>query len=271
MKRLATTMVLSTALAFPTLAHAEQTANTDTVYLREAAPLSGHVTEIVAGDHVTVIVVPGGETKRIAWSAIDRVVVGPAVPASTPRRSARVHITSRKSVVLYRQPKGTSIWERACTSPCDEELPLDERYRIGSVKGPKTDELRLEPDASGHVDLVVSPISVGGIVGGSLMSAGGAGAIAVGALLTLFGTAGRHVSPGTENNASSLVAVGVVTMVVGAALTASGIAVIVNSAKTEVSQRSETSNDAFFRQPIWKSDVASVPAATVPFAFTHRF
>src|SRR5688572_19728102 len=50
----------------------------DTVHLRDGGLYRGRVTEVVPGDHVTVILA-NGETKRIAWPNVDRVIV-----ASTP-------------------------------------------------------------------------------------------------------------------------------------------------------------------------------------------
>ena len=54
-------------------------ATVDAVYLRNGGMYRGRVTEIVPGDHVTVLVQPSNETKRIPWPEVDRVIV-----ASTP-------------------------------------------------------------------------------------------------------------------------------------------------------------------------------------------
>src|SRR5205085_9806521 len=58
----------------------------DAVHLRNGGFYRGRVTEIVPGDHVTVVVAPGGETKRIPWADVDRVIVAstPVPPAPTP-------------------------------------------------------------------------------------------------------------------------------------------------------------------------------------------
>src|SRR5262245_30671008 len=64
-------------------------ATVDSVHLRNGGFFRGRVTEIVPGDHVTVIVAPSGETKRIPWAEVDRVIVAstpvpPAPTTSTP-------------------------------------------------------------------------------------------------------------------------------------------------------------------------------------------
>lgn len=49
----------------------------DTVHLRNGGLYRGQVTEIVPGDHVTIIV-DGGETKPLPWADIARIVAGTA-------------------------------------------------------------------------------------------------------------------------------------------------------------------------------------------------
>jgi hypothetical protein len=75
---------------------------------------------------------------------------------------------------------------------------------------------------------------------------------------------------------------GLITMVVGAGITVLGVVVFINSASTDIGQRTggggaQPANDAFLRKPTWRS-VASgaetttgAPAAAFPLVFTHRF
>jgi hypothetical protein len=71
-------------------------------------------------------------------------------------------------------------------------------------------------------------------------------------------------------------------MLVGAGITVLGVVVFINSASTDISQRtggpaSSQPNDAFLRRPTWKSVASSAeaansaPAAAFPVLFTHRF
>jgi hypothetical protein len=70
-------------------AEASGSATVDSVHLRNGGLYRGRVTEIVPGDHVTVVIASSGETKRIPWPEIDRVIVAstpvpPAPTGSTP-------------------------------------------------------------------------------------------------------------------------------------------------------------------------------------------
>jgi len=57
----------------------------DQVYLRSGGSYSGRITELVPNDHVTILTLDG-ESKRIAWTDIDRVVASDAPPMSiTPK------------------------------------------------------------------------------------------------------------------------------------------------------------------------------------------
>lgn len=118
------------------------TATTDTVHLRSGGLVLGRVTEIVAGDHVS-LVVSGGETRSIPWSDVERLVIAttsfpPRPPAAVPDKEvvaapmvgprARVHIEGSGAAYLYRRAAGTTEFVTACESPCDLEMPLGDTY-----------------------------------------------------------------------------------------------------------------------------------------------
>ena len=279
-----------------TTATPSATATIDSVHLRNGGLYRGHVSEIVPGDHVTVNV-EGGETKRVPWAEIDRVIVASTVippplsststtPASTPAQPApmvgplaRVHISSPKSVILYRRPAGSSGWVQACSSPCNQELPIGDTYRITGNGVPATKEFRLETNPGATVDLTVDPASTGGMVGGGFLAGTGATAAYVGLFMALIGASNTNscyddlsgssgYSGCSSSKDESLRNAGLITMAVGAAMTVGGILIFLNSAKTDIVQSSgkgESSKassppssppprslDAFLRQPMWK-------------------
>lgn len=283
----------------------------DAVHLRNGGMYRGRVTEIVPGDHVTVVVAPGGETKRIPWAEVDRVIVAstpvpPAPTTATPVPStpvapapmvgprARVHITSPKQVILYRRAAGTSTFQQACTSPCDIELPIGDTYRLAGNGLSQNKELHLAAGPGGFVDIVVDPPSTGGMILGGFIAGGGATAAYVGLLMALIGQSesdrgcysNSRSSYGEscterQSDGESVRNAGLVTMVVGAGITALGVVVFINSASTDIGQRTGggpgRSNDAFVRKPTWRTAASSTesataaPAAAFPVLFTHHF
>lgn len=296
----------------PPTAQTSATASTtvDAVHLRNGGLYRGRVTEIVPGDHVTVLVAPGNETKRIPWPEVDRVIVAstavPATPAaSTPAPApaaaapmvgprARVHITAPKQVILYRKAAGTSTFQQACASPCDLELPINDTYRLAGNGLSQNKEFRLQAGPGGFVDIVVDPPSTGGMILGGFVAGGGATAAYVGLLMALVGQSEADKAcysySGTstsyysscekdKSDGQAIRNAGLVTMVVGAAVTALGIVVFINSASTDVSQKSggAAPKDAYVRTPTWRTASSSAegatraPAAAFPVLFTAHF
>lgn len=279
----------------------------DAVHLRNGGFFRGRVTEIVPGDHVTVVVAPGGETKRIPWADVDRVIVAstpvPAtpttatpVPSSTPTAPApmvgpraRVHITSPKQVILYRRAAGTSTFQQACTSPCDLELPIGDTYRLAGNGLSQNKELHLAASPGGVVDIVVDPPSTGGMILGGFIAGAGATAAYVGVMLALVGqtvadrscySSSSYSCDEDRDDGATLRNAGLITMVVGAGITALGVVVFINNASTDISQRTgggHQANDAFLRKPTWRGVASSAesangaPAAAFPVLFTQRF
>lgn len=325
MRRVGLFATLAVAMLVPSLAWADDevpplppasaatsttaSATVDAVHLRNGGLYRGRVTEIVPGDHVTVLVAPGNETKRIPWPEVDRVIVAstpvpPAPTASAPVATppvaapmvgprARVHITAPKQVILYRKAAGTSSFVQACASPCDLELPINDTYRLAGNGLSQNKEFRLQAGPGGFVDIVVDPPSTGGMILGGFIAGGGATAAYVGMLMALVGQSDADRSCYTysgstsyygnsceeqKSDGASLRNAGLVTMVVGAAVTALGIVVFINSASTDVSQRSGGgAKDAYVRTPSWRiagssaESATRAPAASFPVVFTAHF
>ncbi len=276
-------------IALATTAAADTTI--DDVHLRNGGLYRGRVTEIVPGDHVTVIV-EGGETKRIAWAEVDRVVVAAPVgapsttttppapaPAATPPPPmegprVRVHVTSDKPVLLYRRPAGTTTWVQACTSPCDVELPTGDTYRINGNGLQGTKEFNLQASGGGAVNIEVDPASTAGMVFGGTLSGIGWLVGYVGLILA----AGSSGSSYRKDEGSA----GLIALGIGVAAGVAGVLIFVSSAKTDIIQSSSKSGaggtpprplDAFARQPTWRTTAAAErPAPAIfPVLFEHRF
>ncbi len=287
-----------------TTATPSASATVDSVHLRNGGLYRGRVTEIVPGDHVTVVI-EQGDTKRVPWAEVDRVIVastavpappapGRVAPATPPVAApmvgprARVHITSSRNVILYRRPAGSTSWVQACTSPCNEELPIGDAYRVTGNGISASKEFRLDANPGGTVDVAIDPPSTGGMVLGGFLAGGGATVAYVGMLLALVGAAEANDdcylrgtgSTYCENNKSDAEAVrngGLIAMGVGAAATIGGILIFLNSAKTDISQttgKGDSSGaasrrgplDAFIRQPTWRNVSSSERAAAAPAA-----
>jgi hypothetical protein len=99
---------------------------------------------------------------------VDHVTVGPSAPAvpavpapppETPKRGplVRVHISTDQNVLLDRRPEGSETWVPACAAPCDEELPLNDTYRLSGSAMRSSTEFRLHGSPGGRVDLAVDP------------------------------------------------------------------------------------------------------------------
>ncbi|MBN9162424.1 MAG: hypothetical protein J0I07_15795 [Myxococcales bacterium] len=281
------------------------TATIDSVHLRNGGLYRGRVTEIVPGDHVTVVV-DKGETKRVPWAEVDRVIVAstalPAppsssapVPAATPPLPApmvgpraHVRITSSKNVILYRRPAGSTGWVQACTSPCNQELPIGDAYRGTGSAVAASKEFRLDASPGGSVNIAVDPPSTGGMVLGGFLAGGGATTAYVGMLMALIGASesnsgcysygssstddycSRRKSDGEDLRNGGLIAMGV-----GTALTIGGILVFIGSAKTDIIQTSGSRGssgaasparplDAFLRQPTYRTSSSSERATAAP-------
>ncbi len=301
------------------------TGTVDTVHLRNGGMFRGHVTEIMPGSHVTIIVEGKAESQRIPWPEVDRVIVSstavppppgartpaaptPPTPAPMVGPRAHVRINSPKQVFLYRRPAGSTSFVQQCVSPCDQELPIGDTYRVTGNGVAQSKEFHLGAAPGGSVEINVEPPSTGGMILGGFMAGGGASAAYVGLILTLAGFAAgaqdcsdpyipqnstrppqyyRDECHDNKETGEVVRNVGLVTMGVGAVLTVVGIIVFLNNASTEVTMkggaRAEGKTDvprpldAFLRAPVYRGAAssaemsASAPPASFPVLFTGRF
>lgn len=275
--------------------------------LRNGGFHRGHVTEIVPEDHVTIVQLDG-QTKTIPWADIDRVIIGgppsaraggtTATPPSTttsppsppkPRSPfagplAKVHIAAPSRVILFRRPAGTSQWEIACESPCDERLPIGDDYKVTGNSIAASDEFKLQAPADGAVYLNVHASSAGKVLGGVLAS--------VGALVGYIGllvALANDSSFEKEERTNGLIALGI-----GSGMAVAGLVVFLLTGGTDVAQTREDGKsaalalplkklsskplDSYLRAPFEKSSAASasqntglLPPAAFPLVFTKQF
>lgn len=266
----------------------------DTVQLRNGTVYRGQVLEIQPNSHVSVAV-PGEGTKRVAWADVEKVIVAsytgplppttggplPYVAPSTPPLEApmkgplaRVHIHAKTRVILYRRPAGTESWTQACTSPCDVELPIGDGYRLTGNGVPQTKEFKLAAPPGGAVEIDFDPPSTPGMLLGGTMAYGGAFAAYVGLLVALASSSSSSRDDSTQG-------AGLLTLAVGSGVGALGLVIFLNSATTDIEQKSSATRaaaapaprlDAFLRTPTWKgAGETATPASTFPLVFSRTF
>lgn len=307
---IATACVLGTTIAAadePTTTEraVDASPTVDTVHLRNGGLYRGHVTEIVPGNHVTILVEASSSPTIIPWAEVDRVIVSttPVPPSAAPAMppvhpippatpplpvpfagpTVRVHVTAPSSVILYRHPAGTTSWVKACTSPCDVDLPLGDSYRVTGNNVAQSSDFSLHGAPGSTVNVDVSPQSTGGVVMGGLI--GGAGILTgyIGLIVTAIGLGAengdRSGNGVSSSDGKSLVKGGLIAMGVGALLTIGGVLVFVSSAKTDATVTEAGGGprapepDAFRRDPTWRAatEQTALPAAQFPALFSRSF
>jgi hypothetical protein len=278
-------------------------ARPDAVYLRNGGMVRGRVHEIIPGHHVTATLEATGEVRIIPWAEIDRVILGdatalppppgasilsapaPSAPLPMDGPRAHVHISTPKTVQLFRRPAGTTSWTNACASPCDLDLPLNDDYRVTGSGVAQSKEFHLQGAPGEHLEIVVDPTSASGMVAGGLLAGSGAFAMYVGFLTTLVGIAqtsqncssyyygSSQQCQSEHDNGPAVRNVGIGILAVGAAAAVVGLVVVVNSAGTDVTQHgaaARATKDAFLREPVWRGPMATNDAGTMMFPLLSR-
>lgn len=159
-------------------------------------------------------------------------------PAPAPADgTVTVHVNSPTPVTLQRRASATSAWEVACTSPCDQRLPVGDEYQIAaSGDGTPSKPFRLD-SSRGNVTLDVSPGSTKKKQTGMYVTIGGGVLVVAGAITMIAGSKPSDTFPagGTTGNSNTNV------LFVGGALVFAGVvagiyggSMWVNGAKTDV-------------------------------------
>lgn len=259
-------------------------ATVDTVHLRSGGMFRGRVTEIVPGDHVTVLL-DSGESRRLVWRDVDRVIVAstavpPAPTAAAPATAgmvgprARVHIKAPHPAYLYRRAAGTTDFVTACQAPCDEEMPIGDTYKIGGNGFSTTSEFKLDSPPGGTVELDINGPNWAGIIGGGAITVSGGVVAYVGAIFALAG-GGCSNSYSGSNGCKEVRNAGLGALAVGAGMIGLGLLIVYPSLKTDFSQQKVSpSKDAFVRAPTWRTASSTTEGgspATFPLLYEGRF
>jgi hypothetical protein len=236
----------------------------DVVTVNDGSVWRGHITEMIAGDHVT-IQMASGQQARIRWDAIARVDRAGSAPAAAaagaPPSSAtepapagpnvRLHIDAEVGVRLERVlPRGTrgGRYKTVCYSPCDQEVPAGDTYRISGsgVRGSSPFKIQAtQPDEL--VVLSVDDASTSGFVGGIVLTSLGGIAMLVGGTLLLVGTTGGDVLSSAERR--GFTTAGAVTGIGGLAMFLPGVALL-SSSSTRVQRAPPPPGQPTFWRPL---------------------
>lgn len=157
----------------------------------------------------------------------------------------KVHVTGDTGLVLERSIEGTNLWESLCTESCDVEVPRWGMYRVNGRALRPSLPIALLPSRDHVVRLAVRPGYRAGWVGSVLLMTIGPLALVGGAVATSAGSSQNFVSTPcafdstctSEPKSNALVIGGVLSLVVGALLTATGAVTMVVSDHSDVHQR----------------------------------
>jgi hypothetical protein len=267
----------------------------DFVYLKGGGIIRGTLIEAIPNDHATVELATG-QSAVIPWARIERIdrnggsspppapLPQPVVPpAPKERPSAVVHIESDTPVTLERRDPG-GRWMPACSSPCDEELPLASTYRISGSGVRTTNDFRLNARAGDHIVLELAAASKGAFAGGIVLTSVGGFSLLLGSMvLMVVAAANSDPNESSDGNNGNGATVGWVMVAGGAAAVLVGILVTVGNRHSNVGQSLGSGsaaaqpprNDAWLRVPQWHDDKSGaalgVPKALGVPLFETRF
>ncbi len=241
------------------------------VHMKDGGLIRGGLLEVKPDDHVTVLLATG-QTATIPWHLVDRIegIASTAPPSALvvvpppPRRTALVHIESDRPVRLE-AATGKKSFDFVCQSPCDKEVDLDRRYRIGGDGVRNTSPFSIEAQPHQRVVIDVDTSSKGSFVGGIVL-------VSISPVVALIGLVVYAVSSITldgSGGSDSGRTVGVVMGVGGLVGIVLGTVMIISSSSSKQSQSiagppppgTPPARDAA-REPIWHTGVVAPPAAT---------
>jgi hypothetical protein len=251
---------------------------TATVWLNGRGAIRGTLVDVVPDDHATVELATGGSSV-ISWGRIRRIERGhgpslgadsPDVPDEEPSRStAAVHIEADAHVVIERRDPGARTLVPACTAPCDMALPLSASYRAAGSDVRSSAPFHLGASSGERVLLDVHTAPQGPFVGGVTAASVGGGAVVVGGIVLSLNwflgvlSCSKGDCPGPSEGVND---VGFVMVGAGAAALVAGVAVLVTSSRSTVTQSAAPAapaTDAWLRLPQWheKTTIAALPNA----------
>ncbi len=213
---------------------------------------------------------PSCSAGRLHWLAVGSAALILAAPAvARAEGGTKLHIEGRPGLVVEHRDGAQSTWAFACNSPCDEEVPLFDEYRIDG-----SDAFRLERPNGDVVTIRFKPRSQSATAGGVAVTILGVGVTVFGLGLTLLGAAVAAPCTGSSGD-WSLCGGGAGPLVAGLVVTGIGIVGIVGGvsvARQSGSQVTRVENAASPREPTWRAPrVASVAPTEIVLPIRFSF
>lgn len=159
-----------------------------------------------------------------------------SAPSESDSVGVLVHMTG-DPMNLQRQDEVSHAWINACEAPCDRVLPPHDPYRLTAIRRSKSEPFYLEGRPGDRVTLDVDAGKQNAIAGGAVLIYCGAPLAGIGALVAVAGAADSDKQQGGQ-----LIAGGLVTMAIGAALALPGILLLranVHSHQTQTVERAQ--------------------------------
>ncbi|WP_394822626.1 hypothetical protein [Pendulispora albinea] len=283
-----------TAAAPPAFAQQAAPTGPDAVYLKDNNVIRGTLSEIVVGDHVTVML-STGQTARILWAFVARIdhngqpvdtsahappLTSPATAPPAPSGNVTVHIEG--SEVTLEQLSGGS-WVGVCSTPCDRPLPVGPSYRIVGDGVRNSRAFQLAGQNGDRVVLDVNTASKGGFAGGIVLISVGSPFILIGGLTLLIVAA---VNGSGHQNTGNAATIGGIMLGGGVASLVIGLVLVTGNSSTKVDQSLggpapkaawlsglEMAKTEPARSPIFRDDTstASLPKAPMVPIFSGSF
>jgi hypothetical protein len=182
--------------------------------------------------------------------------------APQPLRGAVVHIEGGHDVVLERS-EGDGPWTRACSAPCDQELPLDSMYRIGGSGVRLSEPFQLAARPGGRVSLRVDAASRLRFTGGFVLGGAGINAMGIGAMILLNKSLeAQGYGPATDSGPSKTA--GQITLAAGAAALLAGVLLVATNSSSKFVQAAPVPpHDGWLPRPTWH-EAATGPGTATP-------
>jgi hypothetical protein len=182
--------------------------------------------------------------------------------------SVQVHVSSEERVTIFRKAPDDQ-WVKACVSPCDAELPVEDTYRVQVAGSTAASEFRLEGHNGDHAEVKVDGRSSSGVLLGKVATLGGIAGVVVGGILTIVGVSyinqncddvegrqARSYCTTLRDDGPGYLGMGILTIGISAAVGIGGLVLWSRSGRTSVTQ-SPMRTDAFVRQPTWRGPTAA--------------
>lgn len=212
------------------------TAGEITVVAKDGAVFRGRLVEKMPGHYVTVLL-PTGESRRIAWSFIAEM---DGETLTGPQTTVRFSADDPRATL---QKGGGGGFFDACKAPCAGRVSASGVYRVGGDGIRPSDPFRL-PSGRDSVSIDAKTASKSTTVVGAIMGVGGGFLAYVGGMLYLLGSSNdtritddgqdRYLTPEERENMQTA---GGALFVTGAVVGTVGLVMLLKQTEVTTSQR----------------------------------